>query len=485
MHPFSYFKKAKIFLYRSITLQSGIWYLISEFLLRGISFITIPIFTRLLSVEEYGIISVYASVVGIMKILTGANLQAGNGTALIDFKERYLQYRSSVLFLSLFSFAGVFLFILFSIDWLAKVSQLNVDLLLLSIIAGYVGFVSYFWDNDLRFRQKYKQRSIINIANAGIQASLSIVLIILFSKNKYLGRVYGTLIPSFIIAVVIFIFVLSRGRKIVWFKAWKYALKIGIPLIPSSLSGIILAQFDRIAIQSIIGSKETGLYSFAYNIGMILLIFLVATNSAWVPWFYRQKAAGNADRIRKASYLFTILFSIATIGIMAIGPELALFLAPSNFLASVRIIPVIVLSYFFQFLYTLYVNYALFRKKTLIISMGSLLAGSINITLNIWLIPDYGYEMAAWTTVFSYFCLFLFHWFSTSILLKEKTLALSIMLLFALIPTALSLEQYVITNVFEPFSIPERLWRFGPSTISILILLFFSIQTYRNFQKSP
>ncbi|ACR79978.1 oligosaccharide flippase family protein [Kosmotoga olearia] len=484
MHLLSYLKKAKVLLYRSTTLKSGIWYLISEFLLRGISFITIPIFTRLLSVEEYGIISVYASVVGIMKILTGANLQAGNGTALIDFKERYLQYRSSVLFLSLFSFASMFLFIFFLIGWLAKISQLSIDLLLLSLMAGYVGFVLYFWDNDLRFRQKYKQRAILNITNAGIQAGLSIVLIILFSRRKYLGRVYGSLIPSFIIAVVIFIFVLSAGRKMVWPKAWKYALKIGIPLIPSSLSGIILAQFDRIAIQSIIGSKEAGLYSFAYNIGMILLILLVAANSAWVPWFFRQKAAGNSERIKKASYLFTMLFLISTIGIMAIGPELALFLAPSNFLASVRIIPVIILSYFFQFLYTLYVNYALFKKKTLIISIGSLLAGGINITLNIWLIPGYGYEIAAWTTVFSYFCLFLFHWFSSSILLREKTLALNIMLLFALIPSAISLEQYVMTNIFEPFSIPERLWRFGPSSICILILLYFSIETYRNFQES-
>jgi O-antigen/teichoic acid export membrane protein len=258
-------------------------------------------------------------------------------------------------------------------------------------------------------------------------------------------------------------------------------MKIGLPLIPHSLSGIILAQFDRMAIQSIVGSLETGLYSFAYNIGMIPLVVLGATNSAWVPWFYKQKAQGNSERIRNAVRLFTSGFLIITLGIMVFGPELALIMAPSNYYAGLRIVPIIVLSYFFQFLYTIYVNFAFFKKKTLAISIGTIMAGGLNIALNITLIPIFGYEIAAWTTAISYFCLFIFHWFNVSILLKDKTIPLKEMFVFAIIASVVSLQQYLFNFIFTPFSLYERLIRFGVSSIIIVFLLVYIFNRLKNF----
>ncbi|GAH32940.1 unnamed protein product, partial [marine sediment metagenome] len=72
------------------------------------------------------------------------------------------------------------------------------------------------------------------------------------------------------------------------------------------------------------------------------------------------------------------------------------------------------------FLYTLYGNYSFYRKKTGLISLTTLFAGGINIGLNYWLIPIYGYVAAAYTTLVSYFLLFLFHFLNVKYILKEK-----------------------------------------------------------------
>ncbi len=468
-----------VFFKRSTTAKSGIWYLISDFLLKGMAIITVPIFTRLLSVEDYGIVSVYTSFVAVMAIVSGLDLNAGLGRATIDFEEDYPKYLSSVLSLSVVLFLGGFLVISVFSSTISGWVGLPSDLIALASIVGYGSFVFHFYNSHLLFQQKYKQKSLLHMIKAISEVVLAIIMILLINKAKYYGKVYSSFIISLVFMVICFIIIFRKSSKIFFPKAWLYAIKIGIPLVPHSLSGIILAQFDRMAIQALVGATETGLYSFAYNIGMIPLVFLGATNSAWVPWFYRQLQTNRQNKIQKAVKIYSLSFLVITLGIMILGPELAVIMAPSNYLAGVKLIPVVVLSYFFQFLYTVYVNFAFYMKKTLAISIGTIMAGGLNIILNLTMIPVFGYEIAAWTTVISYFCLFIFHWFNVSALLKEKTIGLGGMMVLAIIASVIAFQQYITAWFLTPFSISERLLRFGISSITCLVLIAYILKTVK------
>lgn len=469
---------------RSPTLKSGIWYLLSDFAYKGLAFLTIPVFTRLLSVEEYGIVSVYTSVVAVMAIISGADLHAGIGRAAIDFDEDYPKYLSSVLSLSFVVFLVGFLIIKAFSNTISSWVELSPDLVLLATIAGYGSFVFGFYNSHLLFQQKYKQKSVLHVIKAISEVVLAIIMILLINKAKYYGRVYSSFIISTVFMVICFIIIFKKSKKIFFPKAWWYAIKIGIPLVPHSLSNIMLAQFDRMAIQALVGATETGLYSFAYNIGMIPLVFLGATNSAWVPWFYRQLQNHKHDKIKKAVKIYSLAFLVITLGIMILGPELALIMAPSDYLSGVKLVPVVVLSCFFQFLYTVYVNFAFYMKKTFAISIGTIMAGGINIVLNILMIPVFGYEIAAWTTVISYFCLFVFHWFNVSVLLKEKTIGLGAMMALAIIASVVAFQQYITAAFFQPFSMIERLLRFGISGLACMVLIAYIWKTARKMMTS-
>ena len=87
---------------------------------------------------------------------------------------------------------------------------------------------------------------------------------------------------------------------------------------------------------------------------------------------------------------------------------------------SIQILPVIILSYLFFFLYTMYVQYSFFYKKTYLVALYTLLASVINIFLNYILIPKFGYQIAAWTTVISYFLLFIFHYINVFFLVDSN-----------------------------------------------------------------
>jgi O-antigen/teichoic acid export membrane protein len=324
---------------KSTTMKSGVWYLLSNFLVKGMAFITIPVFTRLLTIEGYGIASVFASFVGIFTIITGADLHAGIGRAQIDFGKDYKKYLSSVLNLSLLFFIGTFLIVLFLQEPFSTLAELPSNILIIAVVVGYFGFIFNYLNTHFLFRQDYKKRTAFQVSKAISQVALSIILVILITQNKYLGKIYGQLIISTLFAIIAFVIVVYYGRKLFFLRAWKYALMIGVPLIPHNLSQIVLAQFDKMAIQSIVGATETGLYSFAYNIGMIPLVVLTATNSAWGPWFFKQKTIDKTEKIRRATKIYTTGFLTITIGIMVFSPELALIMAPSNFITSLRIVP--------------------------------------------------------------------------------------------------------------------------------------------------
>ena len=72
-------------------------------------------------------------------------------------------------------------------------------------------------------------------------------------------------------------------------------------------------------------------------------------------------------------------------------------------------LPFVILSCFFQFLYSFPVNYEMYCKKTKKIGIATSITALINIVLNLWLIPLYGIVGAAIATLAAYFILFLIH----------------------------------------------------------------------------
>ena len=57
-------------------IKSGIWFTASNFLIKGIGFITTPIFTRLLTKAEFGEFNNFRTWVNILLILTSLNLES-------------------------------------------------------------------------------------------------------------------------------------------------------------------------------------------------------------------------------------------------------------------------------------------------------------------------------------------------------------------------------------------------------------------------
>ena len=91
------FKKLKNLLSQSEEVKASTAYLICSVLLKCMAFITLPLFTNIMSMDENGFGTVYSSLLPILIIFTSLNLPYGSfSTAMIKFENDRDGYISSV-----------------------------------------------------------------------------------------------------------------------------------------------------------------------------------------------------------------------------------------------------------------------------------------------------------------------------------------------------------------------------------------------------
>lgn len=398
-------------LLKSKLVKSSFWYTVGNFFIKGISFITIPIFVNITTQAEYGLINNFTSFVSIFSVLVGLSLNSAINNASFDYKEKINEFMSAVLSLATLSLL-VFLIIGNSYFIFVKsFFDLNQTIFNLMLIQSFASFVisyiqAYFTINFSHF--KYL---ILSFLSTILNVVTSVALMqTIFNDDKYAGRVVGGTVSFVLIGLVIYLRIMIKGKHFFDTEQWRYALSISLPLIPHSLANIVLSQFDRIMINSYLGPSAGGIYSYISNIGIILSVIWVSTNNAWVPWFYGEMSKKNDKTIKKVSNYYLLAFTVIAMVVMVVSIDLAKFMAPKEYYSGLSLVIPISLGYFFQFLYSLPVNGEFYEKKTSYIAIGTVASALINILLNIIFIPKYGILAAGYTTVFTYFLLFLFHY---------------------------------------------------------------------------
>ena len=200
-----------------------------------------------------------------------------------------------------------------------------------------------------------KKVLIVSLVRAGATILLAIGLIKILGGSYY-GRVYSNLIINLILSFIIYFKFINQGE--VKSKYLKYSLAFSIPLIPHYLSHILLGQVDRVLIARYFTNYEVGMYSFSYNLGMMGFFIWVASNSAWLPRFYKEfenKFDGTLTKIDNYIIVFTGIITI----ILFVSPEVVRIMGrKSEYGSTISLVAVIIISYYIHFLYTFFSKYS-------------------------------------------------------------------------------------------------------------------------------
>ena len=417
--------------------KASTFYLFGSLFNKGIAFFTVPIFTRLLSTSDYGIVTTYNSWISILAMLVGFALHTGIRIAFVDYKEEMKDFMATTTTFTLMSGGLLSVAIIFVSRLISF--ELNTTLIILCLLQSIATALVEDYSMYLMMQYRYKFRTVLMILPNLISVILSVIAIkYLLTKDLYIGRIVPTALTVIIFGILVCVLVYSKSRCFLNRDYLKYALSFSLPLILHGIALNILSQSDRTMITWLADSSQTGIYSLIYNFSMIATVITTSLEGIWVPWFYNKLQKKIYDEINVVAKDYINLMTYCMIGVIMVGPEVVKLLASSNYWDGIKIIPPVVLSNFIIFAYTLYVNIEHYHKKTKGITFNTVIAAITNIILNLLLIPRYGYVAAAFTTLVSYLVSFVLHAY------KSKKLEPN---LYSITYFALPLMEIVIATV--------------------------------------
>lgn len=389
--------------------KASMWYLVSSFITKAISFLTTPFFARILTTDEYGYYSNFATWVVLLTIIAGMSLHSTLIRARFDYKDDFEKYIFSMLILGSLFTTIFFALIFANSSFFSSLFVLEKRYLLL--MYGYI-LVSPAYDmflNEQRYKYKYKLVVALTIFTVVVNVALSFLLIAVMDDHL-LARILGSYCPLFVVALVIYIryFIKARGGSIVY---WKYALPIAIPFVFHLLSSNILGSSDKTMITRICGARDNALYSMAYNLALIVNLMWSSLNNAFAPWMTEKLNTKEYGTIQKVSYPYIIIFIYLLVGMMLVAPEAILLLGGEKYYEAIYVVPPVMYGYYYMLIYSLYVNIEQYEKKTIGMAVATAIAALTNIGLNIIFIPLFGFIAAAYTTLVGYMLLTIIHFY--------------------------------------------------------------------------
>lgn len=411
----------KSILTKNKLINASLLYTIGSFFIRGINFFTVPIFTHLLTPLDYGVTNIYATWSGIFSIFIGMGINGTIGTAKANLNENeFKEYLSSTMFLSTIIFGVSLILSILLKSELSKTLGLNSNVVIVLVINSFFNFVINFISSKYTFDQEPIKYLKVSFVLTFFNILLSIILVDLMISNKYLGRIYGGAIVTTIIGIILYFKIIMEGKILISKKYWGFCLPIAIPIIFHNLSHLVLNQADRIMLQKFTDDVSVGIYSFTYNIGVILNIINMSINSAWVAWYFDSLKNKSYKDIKEKAKIYIVIFTILTIMFLLGSQEFIKILSPIEYWDGIKLLPLIILGYYFVFLYTFGVNYEFYKNKTIFIATGTIMAAIVNIGVNFILIPKIGMSGAAISTLSAYFILFIMHEFIVRVIFKHK-----------------------------------------------------------------
>lgn len=403
-----------------VAAKVSIWFALCSIFQKGISFITVPLFTRLMTTEQYGQFSVYQSWHSIIAIFATLNLSYGvfnNGmTKYPDDRDRYI---SSMQGLSTIVTMALLTIYLPLQGYINDLTGLSTILMLLMFADFLTAPALAFWSAKQRYEFKYVALVAITLGMSVISPMIGLIAVVNSSK-KGIARIVTFTLVNICVGMFFYIFNAIKGKKFFVKKYWSFALRFNIPLIPHYLSAIVLAQSDKVMIEHFFGETEVAIYSVAYSLSLLMNIVTNSINSSYVPWTYQKLNENNTVALKKTTNL--LLLGIAAVSILPVmlAPELMWIMAPPEYIEAIWVIPPISTSVYFMFLYSLFGNIEFYFEKNKFVMMASIIAASTNIVLNALLMPILGYMAAGYTTMVCYILFAVAHYIFMRKVCNEK-----------------------------------------------------------------
>lgn len=362
------------------------------------SFFLLPLYTAYLTPADYGITGVVASFSGLLAIFTTLGLDAAgrrfyykyNGEP--EYVKKLFGTISCVILINSIVFGGFFIF---AHKWIVDPLVGEIDFypyVFLGLLNVIVTPLYLLFQGYLQTIQNGVKFAVNSMLNFFLHVGLTIILVAVFKMGAL-----GVLIASLATSVVFFIYVIVAFLRFQYIGIDKTIAKesflYSLPLLPHTLANWSNSAVDKLLVNGVRSEADAGLYNLGSQFSSVANTMSIAVNNAYVPWFFDKAndLNSNLPLIRKMSEMITWAVSFICIAMSLLSKEVLDIMVSNPAYDGVwKVIPFLICGTIFGSIYFFYVN-ILFLKNTGVIFTITVSTIVVNVGLNLFLIPIYGY----------------------------------------------------------------------------------------------
>lgn len=393
--------------YLASTLKHGAIYGLGTVLAKAVGFLMLPIYTRLLTPADYGVLELLSMTGDAIGILTGVGLTWAITRYWYYYEDPADQsavVSSAVLLLAGFSAVAGALTLSLAEGLSAVVlgSAAQAGLVRLAIIGMFLGTFLEIPLAFLRARQASTRVVVAGLARLVLALSLNIIFVVVLRRGVA-GVLYSTIISSALVGGFLLVDTLRatglRFRRPIAAKLLAY----GAPIVAVNLASFVIHYSDRYLLR-VYGSLESvGLYSLAYKFAMLISVFIAAPFAQiWAPKALEiDRAEGEAGLpiLRRIITYYNVVLVAGALAIALLAGDAIRIIASAEFHAAAGLIPLLCLAMlFFGYRQISYIGAAV-RERSDIMAVGTAVAAAVMIAANFALIPRWGATGAAVATL--------------------------------------------------------------------------------------
>lgn len=379
------------------------WYLIPFGFKNFLPLLALPVFTRYISVEEFGLYALiifYGSFGAALANLGLSSVFERNFFQINPIERKQLLLNILCFVILCFLLIGFLTFLFNSfISQVLFQSTVGENFLVTGLLFQTFKSLNLYFFTYLKNYENAQEFTYLSILESSLSIGLAMGLVIYFSMGLY-GFILGQAIGVLITFTMTFFFIFYPFKYKLDIQLLKDQLNLSLPLTPRIFFGVINSQFDRYMLSLLSSVGGVGLYDIGQKIANTSFAFMTTVQNVFAPQVFKRLFSKD-DAIQKSvgafltPYFYLCIMFCLTLALFSY--EVIYILTPKEFHKSAPVVSIFCLLYGFYFFAKQ--PQLLFAKKTGLISTISFVSISLNIVLNVFFIKFYGIYGAAFATL--------------------------------------------------------------------------------------
>ncbi len=371
-------------------------------------FILVPLYTRRLSTQEYGILSIVTVFTGMLMFVYELGMISALSRQYYEYNDPASQNKvisTAFTFVSVWATFVTLLLIYLSSpisEALFHTAQYR-QAIIVSLFYVFFTAIIFVPQTILRVEERSGLFVALSIARVVLTVIFTVILL-LHTENVLLSVFYAMLWATVTSAAIYLFFTYKRIRLFAVSSIdLRQMLTFGIAFFPAALFTWIIDYSNRYILSLYVDMGQVGIYSLGQKISQIVIIAVKAFHLACVPIMFSMAMKEDAKRIFSSIFTYFIFaLSVFVLALCLYSRELVLLLSNKAYVEAYKVIPVLAISGIGYGAYLYFITGLSIAKK--VVNQPVILAfvALVNVPLNVILIKKIGMMGAALATFLTY-----------------------------------------------------------------------------------